>query len=241
MADGSTVEGPITKVVASGVSIVVGISDDRQITFQSGFEGDESDAAVNERFDRMMRFADRLKAKYGIPKLEEQLRTRRETLANMQADWARLEGEHARAQAYRKVQLDEIAVQRAEEIHQAQNTVNTQILGAQEQKEAMRSAGQDEWRKRGKLGGYRPEGITATNMARQDQAIANFGKLRDDEVARLEKDFERQIKALEGEIHKADQERDLTLQNNAINLERHQTGIDGDAEELAKLKALLEG
>lgn len=99
---------PVVKVIATGVSVVVGLANDRQMTFQSGFEGDELDGVVNERLDRLMRIADRLKARYEIPTLEDELELHERQYAQFLQDFTDVERRHEVEQAQRQVQLDVI-------------------------------------------------------------------------------------------------------------------------------------
>lgn len=128
-------EEVVEKVVASAVSIVVGLADDRQITFQTGYEGDETDAAINARLDRTMRFADRLKAIASLPTLELELERHETTIERFQADQTAIETRHEVAQAKRSV----------ERAAREQNAVKT-------------------WNASGKRGEFKPQGATARDL-----------------------------------------------------------------------------
>lgn len=128
-------EAPVEKVIATGVSIVVGLSNDRQMTFQSGFEGDETDAAVNARMDRFMRIADRLKARYELVTLEEELEMHLKTLAKFVEDFEAVEKRFEITQASRQVEI-----------------------------ETRRRDAEARWTKDGKRGSYRPEGATKRDL-----------------------------------------------------------------------------
>lgn len=99
-------EETIEKVVATAVSIVVGLADDRQITFQTGYEGDETDTAVNARLDRTMRFANRLKAVYSLPGLEDELAQHETTLERFLEDQAAIVDRYENEQAGRQAKLE---------------------------------------------------------------------------------------------------------------------------------------
>ena len=73
------------------------MADDRQITFQSGYEGDESDEIVFARLQRNLRFADRLKAIYEIPKLEDEIAEHNKNYERLQEDWAAADERYERA------------------------------------------------------------------------------------------------------------------------------------------------
>lgn len=126
---------PVEKVVATAVSIVVGLTNDRQMTFQSGYEGDESDDAVFARLQRNMRFADRLKAIYEIPGLEEDLERHKLALERFQSDRDEIEERHKRAQAMRQVEID-----------------------------ARRRRAQEAWDASGKRGAFQPQGATLRDL-----------------------------------------------------------------------------
>ena len=55
---------------AAVFSLVVGLSDNMQITFQSGYEADETDEQVNARIDRMVALATRQRGIAEAPALE---------------------------------------------------------------------------------------------------------------------------------------------------------------------------
>ena len=128
-------EEPVEKVVATAVSIVVGLADDRQITFQTGYEGDETDDAVNGRLDRTMRFANRLKAVYSLPALEDELEQHETVLARFLEDQAAIVERYEVEQAGRVAELS--AKRRDAESRHATS---------------------------GKRGGYKPEGATKRDM-----------------------------------------------------------------------------
>lgn len=125
----------VEKVVATAVSIVVGLADDRQITFQTGYEGDETDDAVNGRLDRTMRFANRLKAIYSLPNLEDELERHEKTIERFQADRDEIEKNLAVKQAMRSVELGE-----------------------------RRNKAVKAWQAGGRQGEFRPQGATARDL-----------------------------------------------------------------------------
>lgn len=125
----------VEKVVATGVSIVVGLADDRQITFQTGYEGDETDAAVNSRLDRTMRFANRLKAVYSLPSLEDELEQHETILARLLEDQTAIVDRYENTMAQKQVELD-----------------------------TRRRDAESRWADSGKRGGYKPEGATKRDM-----------------------------------------------------------------------------
>lgn len=234
-------EPPVEKVIASAVNIVVGLAPDRQITFSTGFEGDEPDAVINARFDRIMRMADRLKGHYEIPDIEEDLAKSREALRNLRVDLERIDRQHDHDQAARRVQIAEMDRLCAEDIAEAVKMADGQILGAQKNKQAAHDRGMEDHRRSGKVGSYVPRGAAKADMAKCDEALASFVKLRDSESERLTAEYARRKAALEVEIEKATSERELHRTNQDINIERHEEGIAALEKKLARARALAGG
>jgi len=97
---------PITReVVGMAVGFTIGLADDRQVTFQTGFAEDEPDSVVNARFDRIMALADRQKAKYELVKLREELETHQRAQVRLNEDLERVEAEFHKSQAQLDVQI----------------------------------------------------------------------------------------------------------------------------------------
>lgn len=207
----------VHKVIASGVSITVGLADDRQMTFQTGFEGDESDASINARFDRMLGFADRLKARYAIPTLEEELRICERTVANLQEDRPNVEARFAQQQAARQVEMDTCKA-----------VSDSHIVDAQKRKAELERVSRERHNLGAKRGAWKPQGATLADIEKQDHAIEQFGKIRAEEMARIQL-----------EMDKAEAERKLWTDNSDKNLERHLEGVAYAREKLAAAKALI--
>jgi hypothetical protein len=99
---------PIAReVVGHAVGFTIGLANDRQVTFQTGFAEDEDDATVNARFDRIMRLADRQKAKYELVELRAELETHEKALARLDEDIARVDNDFDRSQAQLDVEIGE--------------------------------------------------------------------------------------------------------------------------------------
>lgn len=241
MPDGTRGIEVVEKVFATATSITIGLSNDRQITFQSGFEGDETDAVVNARFDRMMAFADRQKARYQIPEIEEELFKHRETLANFIEDRDRIELEHTRAQAARSVEIKELERLRDPERKRVQGEIDATILKIQERRNEENAAGAEDWRRHGKAGLYKPAGARAANIKHCDEALAKAKEHRELALDMFEQDWDAKIAAVQAEINKADAERDQYLRNQQISIDRYKVAIAEREEKLARCKALLEG
>lgn len=85
----------VKEVVGTSFALVVGLSDNQQITFQSGFAEDEDDAAVHARIDRLTRIARRSQLLAEVPKLKEERAQLIDQQAQTRADEARLDADYA--------------------------------------------------------------------------------------------------------------------------------------------------
>ena len=99
-------EEPVEKVIAAGVNIVVTLPEGRQISFSTGFEGDESDQVVNARFDRIFRLADRQRARYEIDELEAEIAEHDASVAALEKNRAEIDKRHEINQASNQVQIE---------------------------------------------------------------------------------------------------------------------------------------
>ena len=242
MPDGSSaIPEIVTKVVATAFNLTVGLSDGRQITFQSGFEGDEPEADVNARLDRLIRLADRQKARYDLPEAEEELAKQRETLNNLLEDIPHVEKRHELEQAGRREQIAELQRLCGEDVSKARADVDTRILDLQSHKKAAFDAGQDEHQKRGRVGAYVPRGADKANADRLDAGIKELGEARDKMVAEVEAEYAKQIAAVDREIVKQDNERAHAREMQEKNLERWQRAVSETEARIGRLKASLEG
>lgn len=209
-------EAPVEKVVATGFNLVINLAGERQITFQSGYEGDETDEAVYARIDRMMKIGDRYKARYSIPEIEADLAKQEETVANLLVDKARLDVEFEASQAARH-----------DEIRKCQETANAHILDLGQRKGEVEKSGQEDWAARGRRGEYKAQGASKVEVDRLDTAMHAAGEARD--------------KAVEGirlDIAKADAERQRAEENQAISLERWNKAIVDTKARLADMRKL---
>lgn len=147
-------EEPEEKNVAAGVSLVVTLPGGRQISFQTGYEGDESDAVINARLDRTMRFADRLRAINEIPELEDELEQHETTMARFLEDQAAIVERYEVAQAQRQVE-----------------------------RQTRERDAQSRWETSGKRGGFKAEGATKRDLdlisGEMTRAEAEFKQNRD--------------------------------------------------------------
>lgn len=242
MPDGGVGIGdPITKVVATAFNLTIGLSDGRQITFQSGFEGDEPNAVVNARLDRMMAMADRQKARYDLPEAEEELAKQRETLANLLEDIPHVEKRHELEQAGRREQIAELNRLCEADVAKARQDVDNRILDLQAAKKTAFDAGQDDHQKRGRVGAYVPRGADKANADRLDSGIKELGEARDKMVSEVRAEYDRQIQVVEREVVKWDNERAHAREMQEKNLERWQRAVGETEARIGRLKASLGG
>ncbi len=232
---------PDAKNIATGVSLVVSLASDRQITFQTGFEGDEPDPVVNARLDRLCRFADRLKAKAEIPEIEADLRKQRETLAQFREDRARVGAEHEHQQALRQVELDERVKHREQARKEFQAGIDASILSMQQAKQKIWNAGAEEYARSGRLTAYMPRGAAASNLEKVDKAIAEASVHREKALADFDNDYQIGLDTAQGEIDKANAEREAAERSLNISIERYETAIASQEAHLAKCQELAGG
>lgn len=229
------------KEYATAFSVVVGLSDDRQATFQSGFESDEPDEAVNARLDRIMRLADRQKARYEIPALEEELAKAQETVANLQVDLERIDEQYERAQASKREQIAELDRLCEEALHDTREATNVEIVNIHQHKERIMQDGIKEHQRSGKLGSYVPRGARESDLKKCDDSLKRLGEMRDNQEQLVRTEYDRQKVVVEGEIQKAANEREVHRGNQTINLERWNNAIVEVTKKLARARSVLGG
>lgn len=231
-------EAPVIKVVATGISLVVGLADDMQITFQTGFEGDETDEAVNARVDRLVRIAERQKAIAKLDKLERDLVQQKETLAQQQEDYARIDLQTNQAIAKREVELgvrkEQGAAERAAFIEDVDNKIATLL----ESRQRAYDAGLEEHRRTGRSGSYVPRGAHKQAIDNTDRAIVEMKANRDGAIADFDRDYEARLHTAEAEIEKAKAEREQALRSIEISIERYTAAIESTEAMLEKARTL---
>jgi DNA repair exonuclease SbcCD ATPase subunit len=232
---------PDAKNIATGVSLVVSLANDRQITFQSGFEGDEPDPVVNARLDRLCRFADRLKAKAEIPEVEADLHKQSETLAQFREDLARVRADYERQQALRRVELQERVDHRDQARKDFETEINTAILSMQEAKQKLWNSGAEEHARGGRLTAYTPRGATAANLEKVDKAIAEATGNREKALEDFDQTYDEGLETAQAEIDKAEAEREAVERNLNISVERYEAAIAASQTHLAKCRELAGG
>lgn len=231
----------IEKVVATGVQIVVGLTNDRQMQFQTGFEGDETDAVVNERFDRIMRLADRQKARYEIGDIEADLAKHRETLAQFREDRARIDLDHERQQAQRRVELETRIAERDAEKAKFVAEIDATILRIQDARQNVFNDGLADHGRSGRGGSYVPKGHVKANLERIDRQLETAKEHRDKAVEGFDADYEERLRLAEAEIVKADAEKDQAAASLDISIVRYTDAIVEREARLERCRALAEG
>ena len=232
---------PDAKNIATGVSLVVSLANDRQITFQSGFEGDEPDPVVNARLDRLCRFADRLKVKAEIPETEAELRKQSETLAQFQEDLARARADHAHQQSLRRVELQERIDHRDKARKEFETEIDVAILDMQDAKKKLWNSGAEEHARSGRLTAYTPRGAAATNLERVDKAIAEATVNREKALKDFNRTYDEGLETAQAEIDKAEAEREAAERNLNISIERYEAAVAASEAHLAKCRELAGG
>lgn len=229
-------DGRVEKVVAAGLSINIGLADDRQMTFQSGFEGDEPDDVVNARIDRMMRFADRQKARYEIPKLEDELQKHVETLAQFREDLDRIDVKHQHDQAVRQVEIDERGAQKDAARKKVAAEIDATVLTTKQHRATEYEAGLQAHRRGGRTGSYIPNGVTKANLDRIDKYLETMISSKEAALDQFDLEYAAGTAGLKNQLLKAEAEKDQTVQNLGISITRYTEAIVDRTERLAKAR-----
>lgn len=172
----------VREVVATAVGFTVGLADDRQMQLQSGFSDDESDHVINARLDRVMRFADRQKARYEIVALRKELAELQQGLFQGEEALAATDMNFEAAQAQLDVEILECNQQIAGETNRAyENAART----GRSRSSALKGIPQsniDRWKK----GIEDAQANKVKNVAERDQFRDEFVKTQRRRRARVE-------------------------------------------------------
>jgi hypothetical protein len=209
--------------------------------FSTGFEGDETDAAINARFDRIFHLADRQKARYEIDDIELDLSKTRDTLSQFREDLARIEAVHERAQAERKIALAEMENVRKDKRDEFIAEINATILKMQEHRFEVEKNAIEDHQRSGARGSFAARGHVKTTLDRIDSTIRQAGENREDALAGFERDYDTVLAQVQGEIDRAQSERDQSVANLAISITRYEEAIGEKEARLEKCRAKLEG
>lgn len=233
---------PVNKVIATGFSIVVGIANDAQITFQSGYEGDEDDSSINARVDRMMRIAQRQKAIHEVADLEKEIEENRKGLTRFVDLAETAEANFAYAQAERQVQIDTIEAARPKERAKVEAEIDATILKIQERRNEEMNAGLAEHaRDPRRTSAYKPKGFRLANITRCDEALEKAKEHKSLALEQFEADYDEKIAAVRKEMDRAVAERDQHNVNLQTSIRRHNEEIATCEAKLALRKPVAEG
>jgi len=170
-----------TKIPAIGISLLVTLGNDRQITLQTYVERDDPVDLQNAVVDSMVALAERQKAKAELPELQDELEKHQQTLAQFAEDLSRVRTDHGAAQQRRKVRVQEIDGEQTRIIQE----------GAQKAQQS------------GRTGKYEPTGHVKANVDRlaHDKAtIAADLEKADAEAALAEQNLAISVKRYEDQI-----------------------------------------
>lgn len=224
--------------VATAFSIVVGLSDNMQITFQSGFGTDETDAAINDRIDRLVRVAERQRAIAQIDKLEKDLVQQTEMLAQFREDYDRIDLQTQQTIAQREVELDTRREQKAAEKEAFTGEIDDKIAQMKARREQVYQNGLDEFSRSGRGGAYHPRGAVKDAIDKTDRAIAEALAHRDGALADFDADYETRLHTAELELDKARSEREEALRSAQISIDRYVAAVASTATLLEKAREM---
>ncbi len=160
------VEKPVMpEVVGTAVGLTIRITDDCQMTFQSGFAEDETDEVVNARLDRLQAFAGRQHAIANIPLKENTRRDLLKQIMQYEADRTHVETD----------------------LVDANKSLDHQVLALREKIDETLRAGEEEYRRGGRLSAYKPRGPAAANIERFEQQIRTTIEGKDKNAAERDK------------------------------------------------------
>lgn len=147
---------PVKDEPAIGMSIVMNLDEGAQMTLQGFFGASDSEEKANRLADRMVRMAERQKAKHELVKYAEELEGIIKTVQRFEEDFAKTEARHKYEDAQRHIQADELVT-------------------------AAKQAEKDGYNKHvadGKRGPYKPQG---TVLSRIERCRVEVKKLDEDE------------------------------------------------------------
>jgi hypothetical protein len=234
-------DAPISKVIATGLNVVIGISNDRQISFQSGYEGDEADASIMARLDRMFMFADKLKARYEIEDLEEQIRKNAAERAKFEDHIRTSVTNTEHALAMFDVEIEEMKGRREAERARKLAEMNAEIVAMQEMRGEHFQNGLAAFRKAGRQGSYLPRGADKANLDRIDLGIERAGEARDMVLAQWDADYDAAMAKNAVAREKRENEGRQEVQGLENTVARYTELITEDEGRLAKRRSVLEG
>lgn len=234
----SETQAPADRDVATAFSIVVGLSDNMQITFQSGFGTDESDAAINERIDRLVRVAERQRSIAQIDKLEKDLVQQSEMLAQFREDYERIDLSTQQAIAQREIELQTRRDQEEAERKAFTDEIDGKIAQMQASRDQTYQNGLDEFSRSGRGGTYHPRGATKDVIDKTDRAIAEALAHRNGALADFDAEYQSRLHTAELELDKARSEREEALRSSRISIDRYEAAVANTTTLLEKAREM---
>jgi hypothetical protein len=131
---------------AIGFSVTTNLDGNRQIVLQGFFAADTATPEANATLDKVLVLADRQKARYELPEVEEELFKHRETLSQYEEDKASLDVRHQHEQARREVEIAEMERVRPEERAKKEALINADILAMQQHRaQVVEQGAESQW------------------------------------------------------------------------------------------------
>jgi hypothetical protein len=229
------------EVLAVGWSIVANLGGDRQITFQSAFAVDMTDAEKNKLLDDTMALVDRQKARSELPDVRAELFKHRETLAQYEEDLGRVDTMEAEKVAELQRQIaeleDETSYERLRDAAMAPLMEKHAEIAAARMSEW--NAGQAEFDRAGKQGAYQPRGHRQVNLDRIDKTLAESKAILTSALVDHAVDRQNSIDTLKQEVTRLLAEREVARGNLEVNVKRFQAAIANREVRITELEALI--
>jgi hypothetical protein len=226
---------------AIGFSVTTNLDGNRQIVLQGFFAADTATPEANATLDKVLVLADRQKARYELPEVEEELFKHRETLSQYEEDKASLDVRHQHEQARREVEIAEMERVRPEERAKKEALINADILAMQQHRVQVVEQGAESHRRSGRQGSYVPVGSTKANIERIDSQIRAVTESRDRQLAEWDAQYDAVLSAASAEHAKAEAERDFALKNLEVSIKRFQDAIANREAKIERLRATIAG
>jgi hypothetical protein len=229
----------VQQTPAIGFSVTTNLDGNRQIVLQGFFAAETAAAEANALLDKTLALADRQRARYELPEVEEELRQHRDTLAQYEEDRSRVDFDHETAQARRQVEIS--AMEKAREPERAKQLarLNAEILEVQEVRKETLTGYVQAHQRSGRQGSYTARGQEKANLDRIDNGLERLKEARDKTMAEWDAQYDAVLAAAREEMGKAEAERGQALQNLAISITRFEKAIAIREEKIASLKARI--
>ncbi len=227
------------KVLAVGFSVVANLGGDRQVTLNGVLPYDMHVSVKNGMLDGVMLLADRQRARYEIVELEADILKHQDILSQMTEDRARVERDHEKQQATRRVEIDERKAMREPERKKLSSDIGAAILDVQKKHGQLYAHAQAEHTSSGRRGAFEPKGQVKSNLDKLAHGLEQLKAEMYRELALFDETFDAGIATAEAEIHKAEEERKVVLANMDDSVKRFNEFIANATEKLARAQALV--